>query len=357
MAGRMSLTGLLLIPLSWLFRGIVACRNKAFDWRILQTTNLDVPVISVGNVTVGGTGKTPLTEFVVQHCLGLVKRVAIVSRGYKRDSQGVVVVSDGKTLLASAREAGDEPVQIARKFPQAIVVVGERKVEAARHAVNVFHPDVVVLDDGFQHRYLRRDLDIVVVNSSHDGYPGRMLPAGRNREPWSAVRRAGLVALSHVVGADQGQSWKENFAQWFSGPWVEFRYKTAEVRRLSDQELFHLESLKGKPVFAFSGVGYHEGFVEGVQSLGCMITGNVEFPDHYTYDEADIKRIIGMMQETAAAYCITTEKDAIRLMADRHFVEHSRSHPFLYSRIEVEIVRGKELLTDSIDTCLRRKAS
>lgn len=353
----MSLKSLVLNPLSWLFQALVACRNGAFSLGLLRTTGVGVPVISVGNVTVGGTGKTPLTGFIVQHCLDLGKRVAIVSRGYKRESRGVVLVSDGKAMLANPRDAGDEPVQLARKFPQAIVVVGERKVEAARRVVNVFHPDVVILDDGFQHRYLRRDLDIVLVNSSHDDYPGRLLPAGRNREPWSAVRRAGLVALSNVASAEQGSRWKANLAQWFSGPWVEFQYRTAEVRRFSDDELFPLESLRGKAVFAFSGIGHHNGFVEGVRSLGCVLTGSVGFPDHYTYGESDITEIIGRMRETAAEYCVTTEKDAMRLMADRRLVEELRSHPILYSRIEVEIVRGKELLTDLIDTCLKEKAS
>ena len=329
----------------------------AFNRGLLRTTSVGVPVISVGNVTVGGTGKTPLTEFIVQHCLGRGKRVAIVSRGYKRKSRGVVLVSDGKTILADFREAGDEPVQLARKFPQTIVVVGERKVEAARRAVHVFHPDVVIVDDGFQHRYLRRNLDILVVNSSHDGYPGRLLPAGRNREPWSAVRRAGLVALSSVMSAEQGSGWKANLVRWYSGPWVEFQYKTAEVRRFPDDELVPLESLKGKAVFAFSGIGHHHGFVEGVKSLGCRLTGSVGFPDHYAYEESDIIEILGKMQETEAEYCITTEKDAVRLMADGRLVKEFQTYPILYSRIKVKIVSGKELLTDLIDTCLQGKAT
>jgi len=357
MAGQMSVRDLLLIPWSWLFRGIVACRNGAFDRGLLRTTGVNVPVISIGNVTVGGTGKTPLTEFIVQHCLDSGKRVAVVSRGYRRESQGVVLVSDGKAMLANAREAGDEPVQLARKFPRAIVVVGKRKVEAARRVVNVFHPDIVIADDGFQHRYLRREMDIVVVNSSHDVYPGRLLPAGRNREPWSAVRRAGLVALSNVGSADQGRGWKEHLAPWYSGPWVEFQYRTSELRLFPDDELFPLESLKGKAVFAFSGIGHHHGFVEGVRSLGCTITGSVGFPDHYTYGESDIIEILGRMRETGAEYCITTEKDAMRLMADQRLVEEFRSYHILYCRIEVEVVAGKELLTSLIDTCLKGKAS
>jgi len=155
-----------------------------------------VPVVSVGNITTGGTGKTPVVEWIVRHFLNQNLKVAVVSRGYRRTSRGTVVVSDGRSVLAAPDIGGDEAFQIARKFPAAIVVVDERRIRGARVALTNFGAKVVVLDDGFQHRSLHRTLDIVMV----DAVPGlrriRMLPAGLRREPVASLKRATIVVLS-----------------------------------------------------------------------------------------------------------------------------------------------------------------
>ncbi|MBM2840054.1 MAG: tetraacyldisaccharide 4'-kinase, partial [Bacteroidetes bacterium] len=197
----------LLIPFSWLYGFIIYCRNKAFDWKLLDSVEVGVPVISVGNLTMGGTGKTPLVEYIVKLCLAKGRKVAVVSRGYKRESGGVVVVSDGKSLLANAAQAGDEPVQIAKKFPGAIVIVGERRVDAARMAIDEFGVNAIVLDDGFQHRFLRRDLDILVLDARKDLSRIPMIPAGERREPLASIKRANVVAFSRTDAATAGNSW------------------------------------------------------------------------------------------------------------------------------------------------------
>ena len=171
----------LLLPFAWLYAVPITLRNTLFDRGVLKQRAVNVPVISVGNLTVGGTGKTPLVEYIVRYLLALGRRVGVVSRGYKRRSKGVVVVSDGRELRVDARDAGDEPMQIASAFPQAIVVVGERRFDAAQEAVRL-GAEVIVVDDGFQHRYLKRDLNIVVVDSTNDVTAEALLPRRRAGE-------------------------------------------------------------------------------------------------------------------------------------------------------------------------------
>jgi len=195
-----------LLPLSWLYGLVVRLRNRLFDSRVLKSAAADVPVISVGNLTAGGTGKTPLVEYIAGHFLTQGRKVGIVSRGYGRASRGVVVVSDGSSLRADARAGGDEPVQMARKYPAAAVVVGEKRVEAARCAIEL-GAEVLLLDDAFQHRYLRRDVDILVLDSRKDIREEPLLPSGLRREPLSSLRRADLVVMSRIASRSVRVPW------------------------------------------------------------------------------------------------------------------------------------------------------
>jgi tetraacyldisaccharide 4'-kinase len=347
----------MLLPFSWLYGLAVMTRNWAFDRGLLRSTAVGVPVISVGNMTVGGTGKTPLVEYIARYCLERGRHVAIVSRGYKRDTKGVVIVSDGRSIRTDARGGGDEPVQMARKLPKAYVVVGERRVEAARVAVDSLRADVIVLDDGFQHRYVKRDLDVVVASAGFVGFAGQMLPAGMNREPWSELRRAGLVALSNVDRLGGAETWKSHLSQWYKGPWMMFNHKLSDVRRLPDHASVPLDTLKGKAVVAFSGIGNHVGFVDGLKKIGWNVKGDIRFPDHHTYVESDIRKVVTQMKESSSGFCLTTEKDAMRLIADRQIVEQFLNvYPFFYTTIEVDIIKGEDVLHSVIDECLRKAA-
>ncbi len=187
-----------LLPFSWLYGLAVTVRNLAYDKGWFRQETAGVPVVSVGNITAGGTGKTPLVEYLVRHLVASGKHPAILSRGYRRRSRGVVVVSDGKSMRSDAAMGGDEPVQMARKLATVPVVVAERRIAAARVAVRDFHADVLVLDDGFQHRSLKRDLNILIMDSRRDLVREPLLPVGLRREPLAAVRRANLVVLSKV---------------------------------------------------------------------------------------------------------------------------------------------------------------
>jgi tetraacyldisaccharide 4'-kinase len=342
--------------LSWLFAMVVVSRNKLFDWGVLRSTAVRVPVISVGNISVGGTGKTPLVELIATYCLNKGKKVAILSRGYRRESRGVVVVSYAGSVLADAVRAGDEPVQMASKLPGASVVVSERRVEAAEVAVNQLHAEVLVLDDGFQHRYLHRDVDIVVIDSRR--FTGRelLLPAGSLREPWVGLRRAHTVVFSKVGEEREGmESAIASVRRWYGGPLVRCRNSMESIHRASDHSVVPREALRGKPLLAFSGIGDHAGFVQELASEGLTVKSDIRFPDHHRYSRTDVGKLAEAQRKSEAEVLVTTEKDVVRMMADQAIVDQFlKPYPVYYTRIAVQMVAGKEQFLSMIDACLSK---
>ncbi|MDT8323182.1 MAG: tetraacyldisaccharide 4'-kinase, partial [Bacteroidota bacterium] len=176
--------------ISSLYAIAMQLRNAAYDRGVLRAQDAGVPVISVGNITAGGTGKTPVVEALLVRLLAAGRRPAMVTRGYRRESRGLLVVSDGAGMLRDVRESGDEPYQVAAKFPRVPVIADEKRIRGCRHAVQRFDAEILLLDDGFQHRAVARDCDIVVVDAQI-GLDGlRMLPSGRLREPLRNLARA-----------------------------------------------------------------------------------------------------------------------------------------------------------------------
>jgi tetraacyldisaccharide 4'-kinase len=332
-------------------------RNIAFDSGLLQCTTLDVPVISVGNLTVGGTGKTPLVELITGHLVRRGRRVAVVSRGYGRRSSGVVVVSDNGSVLADARSGGDEPVQIARKFPSVSVVVGERRSEAARVAVSRCGADVIILDDGYQHRYLHRDLDIVVLDARTDIRRIPLLPAGTRREWLSALRRADLVGFSRAeTGADP--AWAGAVPSGRERHTFSYRTVPKSFGSLAGGSAFDIAALKSMTLFAFSGIGDHASFVQTMRTAGLTIRGDLRMRDHHTFTEGDMDRIFAAASDAGATGCLTTEKDMVRLIADPALVARiKRALPVLYATVAVEVIRGSEHLESAIGRAVSGRRS
>jgi tetraacyldisaccharide 4'-kinase len=344
-----------LAPFSWLYGLVIACRNKAFDLGLLKSVDVGVPVISVGNITVGGTGKTPLVEYIVGVCLSKRQRVAVVSRGYKRETSGVLVVSNGKQVLVDAAKGGDEPVQIAKKFPRAIVVVGERRVDAARVAVNELNADMIVLDDGFQHRYLKRDLDIVVLDSRKNLFKLPMIPTGERREPLKALRRAHLIAFSKT---DESTGWWNEGLDIFNAPTIEYNYRIDRVVNVGSYNTPSVSDVKGKKVVLFSGIGDHQGFIRQMKRAGLDVVGDLKFPDHHTYSVADLREIDSLRSTKGTNSILTTEKDIVRLSSNEALLKmFLESCSLYYTTIAVDIIRGRETLHSMIDKCLTRKVA
>lgn len=355
---RIFVPRIVLRGVSWIYALAVICRNAFFDWGILRSTVVGVPVISVGNMTTGGTGKTPLVEYIVRHCLGKKKRVAVVSRGYGRLSRGVVVVSDGRSGLADARRGGDEAVQVARKFPEVVVVVGERRVDAARTAIDTLGAEMIVMDDGFQHRYLHRSLDIVLLDARKDITTEALLPLGRRREPLAALRRAGIIVMSKVDARAPSFRWQDAIAGWHSAPLVTARLNTTGYRRAGEHSVAAIEHLTSGMTFAFSGIGDHDGFILSLKQAGLTVVQDRRFPDHHIYDASDIEQIIDGLRNSGAEQCVTTEKDAVRLMADEALAGRLRSATSLYfTTVDVEIIQGKEGFLSMLDECLEKEVA
>lgn len=349
----MSLRSNALAPFTWLYGAGVWVRGCAYDIGLAGRSLISVPVISVGNLSAGGTGKTPLVEYLVRMLLEENRRPAVVSRGYRRKGSGTVVVSDGTSILADARTAGDEPSQIARKFREAVVVVDEVKARASRVAVEALHADVIVVDDGFQHRALRRDLDIVVVDSTKPLRSMRLLPAGLRREPIGALGRAGVLVYSRCADASHRH---EEFNE--AGGAVRACMQTLPVRcvRVGDGAASPVSVLGGKKIAAFCGIGDPESFRRLIEAAGGTVVAFQTFSDHHMFTEHDIEAVRKSAEAARPDLFLTTEKDAVRILGDPS-VAAALPAGTCFLEIEVRIVRGESELRDRVRAVLDRGAS
>lgn len=340
----------LLIPLVPLYGAGVALRNWFFDRGMCESVEVGAPVISIGNIDAGGTGKTPFVEFVARKLALMGRRVAIVSRGYGRVTKGLVVASDGTPIDVQAAAVGDEPAQMASKLSGVRVVVDEDRVRGARHAVSVLGADVVVLDDGFQHRSLRRTIDLVLIPASKAIEPEWLLPAGNRREPSSALRRATMVAVSQCESDDQFRLAKQVLAVVTDRPVIGLGSRIAAVRRATSKFSIDLPGLKGKSVFAFSGIGTPEAFELTLKTLGIVLRAHAVFADHHEYSLSDLRSIEEQIAKHAPEYVMTTEKDVARLSSGKgpakSFLD---TIPLYYIEIEQQVIEGEARLNSMLE--------
>jgi len=333
---------------------VTGIRNGAFDHGLLGIRSVGVPVISVGNLVAGGTGKTPFVEYLIKQMIGRAPKLAMVSRGYGRRSRGVVVVSDGSGRILDATIGGDEPVQVARKFPGVVVVVGEDRVAAARVAVEDLGAGLIVLDDGYQHRYLHRDCDILLLDARRNIAREPMLPAGNRRELLRGIARADLVVFTRVESPDAGVAWEHDVQRWVRGPQAFSRMVTAGVVRAADGEVVELSP--EQPAFAFSGIADHAGFIAALRAAGIRVVGGRAFGDHHRYSRTDLKAIADACARSGATALLTTEKDLVRLM-DAEPEGAFRTLPLHFVRIELAIIEGEEKILETLDRTLTRNAA
>lgn len=300
--------------MSWVYGAGVMLRNAAYDVQILRSTTPGVPVISVGNLTAGGTGKTPVVAWMVRYLLSQGIRPVIISRGYGRVSRGVRMVSDGTSLLLTATEGGDEPVQLAQAFPPVPVIVGERRVDAAAVALERFRPDVLILDDAFQHRAIGRHLNVLVVDAGADLTREPLLPAGRRREQLSGMRRASLIVLSRAGRAPGMVPWEDRLRTWYDG---EIVYCTRHITsfRSGQGNMRDAEAYKGKRCVLLSGIAKPGQFEDALRGMGLSISRHLRYADHFRYSRQDVETIVRTTAHERAEVLLTTEKDMVRLQA------------------------------------------
>ncbi len=330
-------------------------RNAAFDAGILRAESAGVPVISVGNLTAGGTGKTPLVESILRYLSAQGVHAAMLSRGYGRRSHGVRVVSDGHRVLLDAREGGDEPVQVARNCPGVPVIVAERRIEGARLAVREFGVDAIVLDDGFQHRSLRRDLDIVVLDAEKPIDREPMLPAGLRREGLASLRRAQIIVYTGVRETDDvPPAWSGRLPRHEGQMHLVCHRSWRILRDAASFAEVPVNSCRGKRAVVFSGVGNHGRFLADARGAGISAAAAFRFRDHYRYLRKDLELLAGRCREERADFLLTTEKDTMRLASDaRLFKETLGGLAVLYPELTVRCAPEGALESSVMTYCMR----
>jgi tetraacyldisaccharide 4'-kinase len=311
----------------------VRARVALYENNLLETRRLNAPVISVGNLTVGGSGKTPCVAFLARFLRDAGHSVAILSRGYKRESEGRVEVSNGYEILCGPNESGDEPFLLAKSCPGARVVVDRDRYAAGRWLEERAPVSVFILDDGYQHLRLARDLNLLLIDASEPLDQAKMVPFGRLREPIDAMRRADAVIVTRSDQPFDRQS-LENTVGRFTRPDTPVYYAYHEVTnliRLSGGLVVAPSTFALRPVAAVSGIARPDRFVADLERLGLKIALRRDFDDHHRYTREELSEIAEDAREAQAEAIIATEKDAANLPAD--FVDSS-APPIFAARIE-----------------------
>ena len=347
----------LLIPFSWLYAAGVWIRNWLYALGVFRTRALPCTVIGVGNIVVGGTGKTPAVIAIAKHLQKEGLRVAILLRGYKRHArEKVTVVSDGKKVCVSPRESGDEAYMMARHLSDVPIVVGRQRYLAGQIALSRFNVDVLLLDDAYQHRQLARDVDILTLPAIYPfGKPERLLPAGTLREPSTALRRADIVLLTHADAPNIAIDAKKAVKQLAPNALVlESTHQPIHLHPLiggESEERTDIKALKGKRLLAVCGLGNPGSFVATLKRCSPESIELLAFPDHHVYTETDGQRIYDAFQAAKADLVVTTQKDEQKLV---NFVEYQEL-PIVVLEVALVVTEGDEKLTDVLLASIRGK--
>ncbi|WP_300456958.1 tetraacyldisaccharide 4'-kinase [Desulfobacula sp.] len=320
--GKFSLERVL-VGISYGYGWGVRCRLWLYKSGILKQKNLPCFVISIGNIVVGGAGKTPMAIYLAGLLKEMGKRPVVISRGYKGTvKDDAVIVSDGDRIFSNTRESGDEPYMMAqrRSFP---VVVGKDRFKAGIRAMEAFNPDVIVLDDGFQHLKLKRDFDLLLLDYSTPLGNSRFLPAGRLREtPQMSAQRADAIIFTRSFETDETPEQVKAVLHHYPGcPWFKTFHRPFIAQQIVPGEtikngITSVKGVWGRKAVLFSGLAQNTSFYHTMEELGVNILDHLEFKDHYRYKESDISRINQRAIAVCADVILTTEKDWAKIDQD-----------------------------------------
>jgi len=328
---------IVLPPLSILYGAVTRTRLSLYRRGTFHTTKLDRPVISVGNITTGGTGKTPLVEWVARTVAAHGKKVCILTRGYgRKDPHLQVIVSDGYGVLAPPAEAGDEPYLLAtRLVGMSAVISGADRIAAGQEAIKDFGTDCFVLDDGFQHLRLARDLNIVTIDATNPWGGGKLLPFGRLRETPESLGRADCVVITRCDQVGELDNLRSEIHRLTGGRPIFYSHmRTARLSPLKNGSDTLSPPVR---VAAFCAVGNPYSFFEHVRRGGFELALQKYYPDHHVYSQDEIDSLARAANEVGATALITTAKDAVKLRT------LSFSLPCYVLEIEIEIEGAEEL--------------
>ena len=328
----------LLTILSWIYGAVISIRHRLYNWGVYKSYSFSTPIVCIGNITVGGTGKTPMAEMVISE-LASDYKIALLSRGYGRRTKGYHEVKVSDNYL----DVGDEPLQVKLKFPDTVVVVSEDRVEAIRR-INKEHPEVnlIVMDDGFQHRRVRAKVNIIILDATRPVENDYLLPRGRLRDLKSRLNQAHFFIVSKC--SDKMSP-------------LDRRLWCKKVRTIAYQKVYfsHIVPQDIEPVFHFderefidygcqaiilAGVGNPRPFINEAQ-VRFNIVGKMIMPDHHVYNKADMKRLSDMLASHPRAIILMTEKDAIKLFRVTSLPENLRRAMY-YQPIRTTLLEGPD---------------
>ena len=338
-------------PLAKLYELAVRLRVAAYETDYLRQRKLDATVISVGNLTLGGAGKTPMADYIARYLKSEGHSVAILTRGYARESSGMRVLNDPSTdsiAAGSYREFGDEPLMLARALPDIPIIVDKHRFEAGRWAEHRLGSEVLVLDDAYQHLALARDLNILLIDATDPLGGFEMPPFGRLREPLYGIKRADVIIVTRADRPfDQGQI--QAIFKYYCGdkvPVMYFYSTITKLRHVETGEVYDAKSFTGWNVAVACGIGNPQAFAEDILQVGINIVSESFFGDHHAFKQEDLDRITRAARDAGADAIVTTEKDAVRLEGLTH-----GDVPIYAAQLEIQSddeVRLKSLLLRTV---------
>ncbi|MEC7838712.1 MAG: tetraacyldisaccharide 4'-kinase [Chlamydiota bacterium] len=347
------LLNIFLTPLSWIYSLVIVLRNKAYDYGLFKVQSADVPaVVSIGNIVVGGTGKTPVTMMLTKELLNRFP-IAILSRGYRSHAENLktpLILCNGSGPEYPVSLCGDEPYLMAENIPEAHIYVGKDRFQSAQMAVN-HGAKLVILDDGMQHRQLARDFDVIVMDASDPFGKGKLLPKGLLREQLSSLKRADIIVLNNITDTKQYTSISKEITKYSSAPVVGTKVNVVMVKNIDDSPI---DSLKGKNIGMLCGIGSPENFKNTLEELGANITTSLVLPDHKTVSKKKLLTFIETCQSKGVEYIACTEKDKVKLKE----VE-SKLIPLVWVKIELQVQEGinhwKEFIKKTVQMVNKNK--
>ncbi|MBL7106160.1 MAG: tetraacyldisaccharide 4'-kinase [Phycisphaerae bacterium] len=321
-----------------LYSAVIRLRNVLYNKNLLKSFKAAAPVISIGNITAGGTGKTPLVIWLCNYLCRKDYKCAILTRGYK----------------SKKNKYSDEPAALAKNCPSAKVIINPDRCEGAQQAINQYHSQLLVMDDGFQHRRLKRDLDIITVDSTNPFGYGKILPAGLLREPLSALKRANAAILTRCDQVSDSQLHEIEQKLRKHNPDLKIARTIHKPTRVVafEKGCIQLDQIRNKKIFAFCGIGNPDSFFNTIKTLGCTLTGKRIYNDHHNYTKQDLTDIYEEAIYLQADMILTTHKDWTKIT----LLPSAEKHPTLAClEVDIDFTQGFDTIKKLIDCCLADK--